>query len=158
MLSMIVACDRQGGIGYQGWMPWNLPADLKLFQAVTLNKTLIMGNSTYQGLKQPLKKRKIIVLTRQPLLQKAQTDVIFTNDAGQLIKRYQDAPEEVLVAGGAQVYQLFLPACQRLYISHVLKDYPADTYLPPIDFTQFEIIEEQHYPEFIYRVYQKRKG
>ena len=30
MLSIIVAVDKQLGIGQKGWMPWDLPEDLKL--------------------------------------------------------------------------------------------------------------------------------
>lgn len=43
MLSLLVAFDENYGIGYDGWMPWHLPEDLKQFKQRTLNHKIVMG-------------------------------------------------------------------------------------------------------------------
>lgn len=158
MLSIIVAVDKQLGIGQKGWMPWDLPEDLKLFKKVTLNKTLIMGNETFKGLKAPLVKRKTIVLTSNPLFQNNYENVFFTNDFESLILKYENSEEEVFVSGGTKIYNLFLPYCQRLYISHVNGEYLADTYFPEFNEFDYNVVFQEDYQQFTYKIYEKKEG
>ena len=71
MLSFVWAEDQQHGIGIDGHLPWNLPADLKHFKEKTIGHPIIMGRKTFASLPHPLPERKHIVLThRQELKQK----------------------------------------------------------------------------------------
>lgn len=158
MLSIIVAFDEKNGIGKDGWMPWDLPEDLKLFKKYTLGKTLIMGNATFQSLKGPLPNRKTIVLTRYPLTQPSYKDVVFTNDYLKLVEKYQNSSEEVFVSGGAKIYELFLPYAKRLYISHVKNYFPADTFFPKIAYNNYQVIFKESYQDFDFKIYQKKEG
>lgn len=158
MLSIIVAFDEKNGIGKDGWMPWNLAEDLKLFKKHTIGQTLIMGNATFQSLKGPLPNRKTIVLTRHPLTQPNYKDVIFTNDYLKLVEKYQNSSEEVFVSGGAKIYKLFLPYVKRLYISYVKNYYPADTFFPEIAYNNYQVIFKESYQDFDFKIYEKKEG
>ena len=43
IIAISAAMDENGLIGCNNSLPWHLPADLKRFRALTLNKTIIMG-------------------------------------------------------------------------------------------------------------------
>ena len=49
-LSMIVALDRNRGIGQGNAMPWHLPDDFKHFKALTLGKPILMGRKTAESI------------------------------------------------------------------------------------------------------------
>ncbi|RQW77551.1 MAG: dihydrofolate reductase, partial [Methylococcus sp.] len=44
---------------------------------------------------------------------------------------------EVMVIGGAALYQSFLPLAHRLYLTLIHQDFPGDTFFPYIDCTQW---------------------
>ena len=69
MINIIVATDEDLLIGKKdsrNGMPWNVPEDLQHFKATTLNKTILMGLTTYQAIGRPLPNRKTIVVSFEP--------------------------------------------------------------------------------------------
>lgn len=69
MISIIVATDEDLLIGKEdssNGMPWNVPEDLKHFKETTLNKTILMGLTTYKAIGRPLPNRKTIVVSLEP--------------------------------------------------------------------------------------------
>ena len=64
MINIIVAYCRNRGIGYKNTLPWNLPNDLKRFQQLTTNQSIIMGRKTWESLPiKPLNRRNNIVVS-----------------------------------------------------------------------------------------------
>ena len=63
-MNLIVAIDKNNGIGKNGDLLCHLSADLKHFKEVTLGKTVVMGYNTLISLPKsaPLKNRRNIVL------------------------------------------------------------------------------------------------
>ena len=65
MLKLIVANCRNGGIGKNNMLPWNLKPDLNRFKTLTIgekNNAIIMGKNTWKSIgSKPLKHRKNIV-------------------------------------------------------------------------------------------------
>ena len=55
-VSLIWAQTAAGVIGRDGGLPWQLPADMAYFRAVTLGKPCIMGRRTFDSLPKPLSK------------------------------------------------------------------------------------------------------
>lgn len=41
--------------------------------------------------------------------------------------------QEILVAGGAEIYKQSLPYAQKIYATEILKDFSGDTFFPPLD-------------------------
>lgn len=158
MLSLVVAFDEMRGIGKKGWMPWHLPEDLAVFKKITLNHDIIMGHKTFQGLKKPLPKRHTYVLTRQIPTDKSDDNVTYCDDIEALIHRFVTSDNEVFVCGGAQIYQRFLPYCQKMYISHVEGIFAADTYFPEYNEADFVVISCERYDGFTHKVYQRKLG
>lgn len=142
-ISMIAAMAADRVIGLENKMPWHLPADLKFFKRVTLGKPVIMGRKTYQSIGRPLPGRKNIVLTRDASLTIEGVDCVQTlEQATQLLGDI----EEVMIIGGATIYQQFLAQADRLYLTFIDLKVKGDTQFP--DYQQVakwnEITRETH--------------
>jgi dihydrofolate reductase len=49
-VGMIVACDLNGLIGYDGRIPWENKEDMRRFKELTMDSTVIVGCKTYESL------------------------------------------------------------------------------------------------------------
>lgn len=130
IISLIAAMAEDRVIGKDNQMPWHLPADLAWFKQNTLNKPIIMGRKTYESIGRPLPGRHNIVLSRQAGNDERVTWVTSAQDA---IVAAGDV-EEVMIIGGGNIYQQFLPFATRLYITHIEAKLDGDTTFP--DYTQ----------------------
>ena len=129
----IAACDTQGGMGYQGTLPWDLPQEKAFFRKQTLHQTLIMGHTTYLGLPQSLLlNRDFIVLTKTnkesltPHLFYARDDL----ESLQLAKQFPR--QKSYVIGGSLIFNLFFSkkAIYELYLTFIPGTYLSDTFFP----------------------------
>ncbi len=140
IISLIVAMDRRGVIGAAGALPWRLSDDLKHFKAITMGKPLVMGRKTHESIGRPLPGRQNIVLTRQQDY-KAQGCVV-VHDPERALAACADQPE-VMVMGGAALYELFLPRAGRIYLTRVGAEVDGDTWFPQFDKNAWNEIEHQ---------------
>ncbi|SFB80077.1 type 3 dihydrofolate reductase [Pseudoalteromonas denitrificans] len=127
MISMIAAMAKNRVIGKNNKMPWHLPADLKHFKAVTLGKPIIMGRKTFESIGRPLPGRKNIVISRD-LTYKAEGIEVAATPA-EALDIAGEVPE-VMIIGGGHVYDVFLPLCNCLYLTHIDLDVEGDTQFP----------------------------
>lgn len=119
--------DERGAIGFRNAIPWHLPEDLRLFRRMTLGHPVLMGRKTWDSLGRALPGRQNIVLTRQKgFVADGATAVGSLSDLAKLELMHP----EVMVMGGAQVYQLLLPEMVRLLVSEVHGVHEADTFFP----------------------------
>ena len=154
MISCVVACARDYCIGKDGWMPWNLPEDLKHFRKKTLHKKIVMGRKTFEALPNPLKNRTTYVLTRQSKdYDYENVDVIHDLDA--FLKKMKDEGEDVVICGGAMVYEKALPWIDEFWISWVDGSYEGDTYFPKLDFDKLQLVSLQQKNGFVIAHYKK---
>ena len=63
IISLIAAIDKNGVIGADGDLPWNIPSDLKKFKEITSYKPIIMGRKTWDSIGRPLPNRDNIVIS-----------------------------------------------------------------------------------------------
>lgn len=147
-LTAILATDVAGAIGHKGGLPWpRMRRDLQRFKAITLGKVCLVGRKTYESLPS-LPGRTLAVLTR-PVRDFPRGDVYVS--AGSVESALSWAREEghpeVYVIGGADVYRQLLPRCDRLLLTVVHGEYPADVRLddPTEGFVQLD--SETHDPD-----------
>lgn len=126
IISLIAAMTNQRVIGKDNQMPWHLPADLAWFKRNTVNKPVIMGRKTYQSIGRPLPGRHNIVLSSQP---GDDERVTWVSSAEQALSMAGDV-EEVMIIGGGNIYQQFLPLANRLYITFIEVELDGDTQFP----------------------------
>ena len=135
-LCLIAALADNRVIGRDNQLPWHLPADLKHFKALTLGKPIIMGRKTWDSLGRPLPGRLNLVVSRQPGLTLEGAEVFATLEAAieraDVWAREEDA-EELMLIGGAQLYELGLEQADRLYLTRVGLEPEGDAFFPQID-------------------------
>jgi len=156
MFTLVVAMDENHVIGKDGWMPWNIPADLQHFKRVTLHKNIIMGRKTFESINKPLPQRKTWVVSSNIHWNYDHPYVEVVRDFKQFLIDKHDDEVEYYVCGGAQIYRAALPYCTKLIISWIKQSYDGDTYFPDIDFSGFEVVQTQNYDDFCVKVYMKR--
>lgn len=172
MYAMILASTQNGGIGKDNTIPWRYPIDMKMFKALTLNQTIIMGKNTWDSLPtKPLPDRFNLVLTNQAQEYRNKYcgpksfDLDFfdnPNDMFGLTDHYHhDQSARVnWVIGGSSIYQLMFPKCSYVHHTLIHKDYDCDTYFNlPSD--ELELVSEDvtgSQRELSFRLYWRRES
>ena len=138
---LVAALADNGVIGRNGGLPWRLPADMKHFRQVTMGKTLLMGRKTFESLGKPLEGRDNWVLSRDPTHTPAGARVFRDLDAA-----LHEAPEELYVIGGAELYRQTLPLAQRLELTLVHGSIDGDTRFPDFDRSVWRVAARADHP------------
>jgi dihydrofolate reductase len=106
---------------------------MKWFKARTEGRPMIMGRKTWESFpKRPLPGRTNIVITRDGSF-KAEGAVVVTSLATALDVAAGEAPEEIMVIGGAEIYRAGLPLARRIYLTSVHGEIEGDTLFPALD-------------------------
>ena len=129
---LIVAQATNRAIGKDNEMPWHLPEDLQYFKRMTLGKPIIMGRKTFESIGRPLPGRTNIVITRQTNWRANGAEGVASLDAA-LALAAQELPEEIMIIGGAQIYEASLPLADRIYLTQVHKTFAGDAFFPELD-------------------------
>jgi dihydrofolate reductase len=151
IISLIAALGRNRVIGLDDGLPWHMPTDARHFRTLTEGKPVVMGRKTFQSLKGPLARRTNIVLTRSEDFRPPGCVVVDSVEAA--LAAAGDC-DELMIAGGAEVYERFLPCADRMYLTFIDGDFPGDTHFPAYDPEQwteterrdFEADERNPYP------------
>ena len=130
MISYVVAVSRNGVIGREGGLPWTISTDLKRFKEITMGKPVVMGRKTWESLpRKPLPGRRNIVITRKPGYVAEGAEV--APDSREAIALCGGEPE-IAVIGGGEIYRLFWPLVDRLYLTEVDIEVEGDTHFPAV--------------------------
>ena len=144
--SIIVAIDKNRGIGKDGDLPWSLPEDLKHFKKITTlvknanNKNVVvMGRKTWESLPEkfrPLPNRINVVLTRNAEL--VLPDGVYQYDSfSKLISELKVIPniERAFIIGGEQIFKeaINYSECEEVFLTKINETFDCDTFFPDID-------------------------
>ena len=163
-MNIIVAVDKNWGIGKNNRLLVSIPADMKMFREETTGKVVVMGRRTLESFPNglPLKNRENIIITRNPSFQvKGATVVHSIEEALEEVKKYP--AEDVYCIGGDSVYKQMLPYCDVAHVTKIDFAYEADRYFPDLDKDpQWEIAaesDEQTYFDLEYKFvkYERKK-
>ena len=160
-ISIIAAMSENGVIGNNGKIPWYLPADFKHFKEVTTGKPIVMGRKTFESLPNgALPNRINIVITRNKSFQAKDCTVV--NSLDEAIKVAGDV-SEIMIIGGAQIYQEALPIADKMYLTIVHESFKGDTYFPKVDYCgweqtskTFNKVDERNKHSFTFKVLEKQ--
>jgi len=144
-MNLIVAVDKNWGIGNNNNMPWQIKEDLAYFKKMTLNKTIIMGRKTFLSFpnQKPLKHRENIILTRDKKFVVENAKCL--HGVKQLLDFVKNKDsDDVFIIGGQSIYQTFEAYCKRAYITKIDYEYKVDTYFPNLDVLDHWKIDKVH--------------
>lgn len=162
MISIIVAVSEDLGIGKNNELLWHISEDLKRFKRLTYGNTVIMGKKTWESLpRRPLPGRINIVITDVPG-ESFEGAISAFSIEDSVSKCEKD--KEIFIIGGGSIYSQFMPLADRLYITHVHKNAPADIYFPEIDPSIWMVSEKEDFSAsdevsipYSYIIYDRRK-
>jgi dihydrofolate reductase len=141
-VALIVAMDREGGIGKNNDLMWHLPADMRFFKETTTGHIVVLGRKNYESIPErfrPLPNRENAVLTRNQSYEAPGCSVFYSLD--ECLKHYQTETQRIVfIIGGGEIYKqaLELDVVTEMYITHVNHVYDADTFFPKIDLSQWK--------------------
>jgi dihydrofolate reductase len=140
VISLIWAMSENRVIGRGNKLPWHLPADLQHFKLLTLGKPIVMGRMTWESLPGVLPKRRHIVLSRDKTYVADGCTVVHSLEEALVVAR---GVPEVMVVGGAALYEAALPKADRLYLTLVHTEVDGDTYFPRFDLSDWRELERE---------------
>lgn len=144
IISLLVAADENGGIGFQNKLPWHLPADLKYFKQLTLHHHVLMGRKTFESIGKPLPQRVNLVLTSDKEYHAA--GIITVNSINDAINFAREAVEdELFVIGGAKVFKNFIDTAHKLYLTRIHAAFEADVFLPFEVDPSWQLLDSEHH-------------
>ena len=142
---LIYARAANGAIGNDGDLPWRLPADLKRFKALTMNKPMIMGRKTFESLPGLLPGRRHIVLSQRDDWHGEGAEMAGSVAQAIALASTGNDTGEIAVIGGAAIYDLFWPLAQRIELTQIHADYPGDTFMQAPG-SDWQLTDEAHHP------------
>lgn len=150
MISLIAAVGKNNELGKDNDLLWHIKDDLENFKNLTMGKYIVMGANTYYSLPKKLKGRKYIVLSKK--IKVIEQGMVFSSfeDLLNFIKLQK---EEVMIIGGASIYSLFMPFCDKIYLTEIEDSKEADVYFPKFDKRKFQrkVLEEKKCGDLKYK-------
>ncbi len=145
-VDLIVAMDERNGIGKNGGLPWDLPADLRHFREITTGpepsrkpNVVVMGRRTWHSIPEryrPLPARINVVLSRNPAFSVPEGVHLARNfgDLGAVLSEKHPKWGDIFVIGGQQIYETALREadCRRFYITRIHGDFGCDAFFPTV--------------------------
>ena len=145
LISMMVAMAANRVIGSDNQIPWRLPRDQQRFKALTMGKPIVMGRKTHESIGRPLPGRHNIVVTRNRAYQAEGCTVVHSPEAALIAA---GDVEEVVIIGGAYLYDYFLEQSSRIYLTVLEENFVGDVFFPAIDEAAWQItLTEVHEPD-----------
>ena len=137
-LSLIAAIGKNNELGIDNHLIWKIKEDLKFYRNYTLYKNIIMGRKTFESMPETaLQKRNIFVLTSSSI--DKYCDVSCYKSIESLLDYIKEIGENFIIVGGAQIYSVFLPYVDTMYLTEIDEYANADTFFPEIDIQDWKI-------------------
>ena len=150
---IVAAVARNGIIGAQGSIPWHCPEELRLFRAITLGGTVVMGRRTYLSIGHPLAGRRNIVVS-STLPETAGMTVVRSFAAAIAAALAAAAP--IYYCGGAEIYAQALDRADAIYLSRMNREAAGDVSFPAIDPRIWQVVHEERFVDFVHLHYRRR--
>jgi dihydrofolate reductase len=156
-MCVIVAVEKNGGIGYKNKIPWpRIRSDIKQMYNIINTTTstdkqnaVILGRLTWESLPKrarPIPNAYNVVLSSRPSSEFTDADLV-CNDLTSAVAKLSlltDRIERVIILGGSRVYKdsMASPLCDTIYYTDVMADYDSDAFWPGIDETLYKLIDD----------------
>ncbi|MBK5460147.1 MULTISPECIES: DfrD/DfrG/DfrK family trimethoprim-resistant dihydrofolate reductase [unclassified Peribacillus] len=157
---LIVAMDKNRVIGKENDIPWRIPKDWQYVKKTTKGHPIILGRKNFESIGSVLPDRRNIILTR---------DKAFNFDGCEIAHSIKNVfklcenEEEIFIFGGEQIYKMFLPYVERLYITKIHHEFEGDTFFPEINFNEWEevsvekgITDDENPYIYYFHVYERK--
>lgn len=150
-MKLIVACEKNGGIGFQGKLPWDkISGDLQRFKQLTEKGVVVMGRKTWESLpKKPLPNRVNVIISKSmPSIEDA---IVLPN-----IGRLKDAPG-VWIIGGQKLIESVYDNINEIHLTQTFATYKSDIFIDlKRIYNDFKIVKGSGHGDHNYEVLQRK--
>jgi dihydrofolate reductase len=153
-LTFIVAVARNGVMGKDNKLPWDLPEDRAFFRDLTMGHAIIMGRRTWDERGEPLPGRRNIVVSRTGAVSGTGREVVSTVEDAITLARATDP--DPYVVGGAEIFRAAFPYATRLLITEIDFDAEGQTIWPAFDRSQWRETARRRGDRVWYVTYERR--
>lgn len=146
-ISLIAAiASGNRALGKDNQLIYKIPEDLKRFKDLTTGHVIIMGRKTFESIGRALPNRMNIVVTSTPseFSDKGVFPVPNVREAFYLAQEKEK--KEIFVIGGAKIFEQVMGRADKLYLTIIEDNPPADTYFP--DYSDFKNVTFQKDGQF----------
>ncbi|WP_047981877.1 DfrD/DfrG/DfrK family trimethoprim-resistant dihydrofolate reductase [Ornithinibacillus contaminans] len=159
-VSLIVAMDENGVIGKKNDIPWRIPKDWEYVKKTTKGHPIILGRRNLESIGRALSKRRNIVLTRDKGFTFNGCEIAHSTEAVfELCKN----EEEIFIFGGEQIYNLFLPYTNKMYITKIHHKFEGDTFFPDVNYDEWNevsikkgIMDDENPYNYYFHIYERK--
>lgn len=147
-MKLILACDPNGGIGYQNRLPWtNIQGDLPRFKRLTDKFPVIMGRNTWDSLpKKPLPNRINIVVTSRP----------FEQDGVTCVDSIINHSDFYWLIGGASLIEQCWAFINEVHLTKTYDHYTCDTFVDLLYIeANFNRTYSEMFPDHTYEIWKR---
>lgn len=123
-IGVIFAAEIEGGIGFNGKMPWHIPEDLKEFKKATLGQPVIMGRKTWGSLCGYLPGRLNVVISSNP--DEDTEHVVWASGLREAVKLASANANFVWVIGGKSLIEEAIDKADIVQITEIRESYETD--------------------------------
>ena len=143
-LSLIVAVSKNGFIGKDGSLPWQISEDLKRFRKITSNSVVIMGKNTYLSIGKALPNRENIIVSTT--LKSADGCIIVRSlDEAIGLSKENFPSKDIFLIGGYAIYKTGEAFADTLYLTKVDIEVEGDVSLPTFDWESWKEMEREDF-------------
>ncbi len=151
MINIILAVDKNFGIGNNNKLPWYITDELKIFKQKTLNSIVIVGRKTFESLP-PLNDRIIFCITSQSCF-KPCDNVYFFKSLDEALEKAYIFDKQIYVIGGNKIYNTIFSDKKYstkliLHISFIKNIYDCDTVFNKSNLDNYYIYKCNNYENF----------
>lgn len=162
-MNLIVAVDKNWGIGRDNKLLASIPGDMKYFKEHTTGKVVVMGRKTLESMpgSKGLPNRTNYVLTHDENYE-AERAIVVNSEEELFAELEKYDADDVYLIGGASMYNKYYKLCDKLYITKMDADLNADAFIINIDEDKNYVVssesETQEENEIKYRflVYERK--
>ncbi|HEO8418549.1 dihydrofolate reductase [Niallia sp. FSL W8-0635] len=134
-VSLIVAMDENRVIGKENDIPWRIPRDWEYVKKITSGHPIILGRKNFQSIGKALRNRRNIVLSRDRELVLDGCEMAHSLDE---VFTLCEKEEEIFIFGGEEIYIMFLPYVESMYITKIHAEFEGDTFFPNVDLNEWK--------------------
>jgi len=160
-ISLIVAMDSNRVIGKANEIPWRIPRDWEFVKKTTMGHSIVLGRKNLESIGRALPNRRNIILTRNKSFTFEGCEMAYSIED---VFRLCEDDEVLFIFGGEQIYTMFLPYVEKMYITKIHHEFEGDTFFP--EFAESEwtlsssekgIKDEKNPYDYFFHVYDRKR-
>ena len=124
-MNLILACDPNGGIGYENRLPWSkIQGDLPRFRRLTTGKIVVMGRNTWDSLSQKCLPNRINVVVTSTVSNVEGCPNVITSNTD-----FSTTDDRYWLIGGAKLIDACWKYIDEAHLTKTYDHYTCDTFV-----------------------------